>query len=35
MGPQSCENPNCENFEIFTWESQDKMTFECGPHGEA
>ncbi len=24
MGPQSRENPNCENFGTPTWESQDK-----------
>jgi hypothetical protein len=29
MGLQSCGNPNFENFEIPTWESQGKMTFGC------
>jgi len=33
--PQSCGSPNFGNFETPIWESQDKMPFECGPHGEA
>ncbi len=35
MGPQSCGNPSCGNFVSPTWESQDKMSFGCGPRGEA
>jgi hypothetical protein len=35
MGPQSCKSPKFGNFETFTWESRDKMTFGCGPCGEA
>jgi hypothetical protein len=33
--PQSRENPNFGNFETPIWELGDKMTFECGPRGEA
>jgi hypothetical protein len=29
MGPQIYGSPNCENFRTPTWESWDKMTFEC------
>jgi len=35
MGPQSHESLNFGNFKTPTWESQDKMSFGCGPHGEA
>jgi hypothetical protein len=31
MGFQSCWSPNFGNFGSPTWESWDKMTFECGP----
>jgi hypothetical protein len=34
MRPQSRESPNCWNFGIHTWESQDKKPFGCGPRGE-
>jgi hypothetical protein len=29
MRPQNCENYNFENFKTPTWESWDKMPFEC------
>jgi hypothetical protein len=35
MKPQSYKNPNFGNFGTSIWESQDKMPFGCGPHGEA
>jgi hypothetical protein len=35
MDLQSCESPNLGNFETLTWDSWDKMTFECCPHGQA
>jgi hypothetical protein len=35
MGPQSCESPSCGNSETHTWESRDKMPFQCGPRGKA
>jgi hypothetical protein len=35
MSPQSCESPNLGNFETPTWESRDKMTSGCWPHGQA
>jgi hypothetical protein len=35
MGPQSCGNPNCENFGTPIWKSWYKMSFGCGPRGEA
>jgi len=34
-GPQSCRNPNFENFKTPIWESQDKMSFGCEPRGKA
>jgi hypothetical protein len=35
MGPQSRRSPNFGNFGTPTWESRDKMSFGCGPRGEA
>jgi hypothetical protein len=35
MGLQSHKRPNFGNFGIPIWESRDKMSFWCGPHGEA
>jgi hypothetical protein len=35
MGFQSHMGPNLRNFGISTWESWDKMTFGCWPHGHA
>jgi hypothetical protein len=35
MGPQSCESLKFGNFKTPTWESLDKMSFGCGPCGEA
>jgi hypothetical protein len=35
MGPQSDENPNFGNFRTPIWESQNKMSFGCGPLGKA
>ncbi len=35
MGPQSCKSFNFDNFGTPTWESRDKMSFGCGPRGEA
>jgi len=35
MGLQSRMSPSCENFMTPTWESWDKMSFGCRPHGEA
>ncbi len=35
MGPQSRKSPNFGNFGTPIWESRDKMSFRCGPHGEA
>jgi hypothetical protein len=35
MGVQSHESPKFGNFGTPTWESRDKMSFGCGPHGEA
>ncbi len=35
MGPQNCESPNLKKLKIPTWESQNKMTFGCWPHGQA
>jgi hypothetical protein len=29
MGPQSCKSPNCANSGTLTWESRNKMPFEC------
>jgi hypothetical protein len=34
MGFQSCKSHNFENFRIPTWESWDKMSFGCMPHGQ-
>jgi hypothetical protein len=34
MGPQSRGNPSYENFGTPTWESQNKMPFGSGTHGE-
>jgi len=34
MGRQSHRNPNFGNFETPTWESWDKKSFRCGPHGQ-
>ncbi len=34
-GPKTCKSPNFGNFEIPIWKSQDKMSFRCGPCGEA
>ncbi len=35
MGPQNHRNPNLGNFGTPIWESWDKMSFGCGPRGEA
>jgi hypothetical protein len=35
MRPQRCENPNFGNFKTPIWESWNKMSFGCGPRGEA
>jgi hypothetical protein len=43
MGPQSRDipnsgnfgTPNSGNFRTSIWESQEKMSFECEPRGEA
>jgi hypothetical protein len=35
IGPQSCGSPSCGNFGTPTWESRDKMSFECWSHGQA
>jgi hypothetical protein len=35
MGLQSHKSLNLRNFEIPTWESQDKMTFGCWPCNQA
>ncbi len=35
MGFQNRGNPNFGNLGTPTWESRDKMTFECWPHGQA
>ncbi len=35
MGPQSCKSPHIGNFGTLIWDSQDKMSFGCGPRGEA
>jgi len=35
MRPQNNESPNFEIFETPIWESPDKMSFGCGPRGEA
>ncbi len=31
--PKVTKSPNCGNSGTSTWESWDKMPFECGPHG--
>jgi len=35
IGLQNQGSPNFGNFETTTWESWDKMSFGCGPRGEA
>ncbi len=35
MSPQSCRSPSCKNFRTHTCESWEKLSFGCGPHGEA
>jgi hypothetical protein len=35
MGPQNRGSFNFGNFGIHIWESRDKMSFGCGPRGEA
>jgi hypothetical protein len=35
MGLQSCGSPNFGNFKTRTWESRDKLTFECWPRDQA
>jgi len=35
MGLQNRGSPNFKNFKSPTWESRDKMTFGCWPHGQA
>ncbi len=35
MVPQSRKSPNFGNFATLIWKSRDKMSFGCGPRGEA
>ncbi len=35
IGPQSRKSLNSGKFRIPIWESRDKMSFRCGPCGEA